>query len=176
MRDFKKAFTLIEMMISITILSIMMLYLYRTNASLHLSNANLKQEADNVQKLQKLKQVIYLDFLSAVHDGNNSITIINREKNEDFVSFMSKHSIHQRINPYITYIVKNKKLYRLESFKQIKDFEISSEQEFVADNLGDVEIFRVYTSNDSKKNEHLIHVKFKNKQKFLFKINSLNIK
>lgn len=173
MRNFTKAFTLIEMMISITILSIMMLYLYKTNATLHLSNDNLKEESHNVQKLQKIKQVIYLDFLSAVHDGNSSIIVINREKNEDFVSFMSKHSIHQRVNPYLTYIVKNKKLYRLESLKQIKDFEISTEEEFELDSLGDVEIFRLYKSKENKKNEYLLHIKFNDQQKVILKINSL---
>jgi len=173
MRNFKKAFTLIEMMISITILSIIMLYLYKTNAALHLSNANLKNEAHKVQRVQKMKQTIYLDFLSAVYDGNSSIIITKREKNEDFVSFMSKHSLHQRINPYITYIVKNKNLYRLESLKKIKDFEISSDQEFVPDSFGDVEIFRVYKSKNDKKNDYLVHIKFKNKEEILLNINSL---
>ena len=164
---FKKAFTLIEMMISITILSIMMLYLYKTNASLHLSNANLKQEAEAVQKIQKLKRVIYLDFLSEVEDANTSVK--NREKNEDFVSLMSKHSLHKRINPYITYIVKEKKLYRLESLKRIVDYEIASDSEFEVDSLGDVLIFRVYKTKNTKINNYLIHIKFKNLQEILLK-------
>lgn len=165
----KKAFTLIEMMISITILSIMMLYLYKTNASLHLSNANLKKEAEALQKIQKLKRVIYLDFLSAVEDANTSITITKREKNEDFVSLMSKHSLHKRINPYITYIVKEKKLYRLESLKKIVDYEIASDSEFDIDTIGEVNIFRVYKSKDIKKHAYLIHTKFKSMEEILLK-------
>ena len=165
----KKAFTLIEMMISITILSIMMLFLYKTNATLHISNANLKKEAEAVKKIQKLKRVIYLDFLSAINDNNTSVRIQKREKNEDFVSLMSKHSLHQRINPYITYIVKDKKLYRLESLKKIVDYEIASDSEFDIDMIGEVIIFRVYNSKDRKKHAYLIHIKFKSMQEVLLK-------
>jgi len=172
MKQSKQAFTLIEMMISITILSIMMIFLYQTNATLHLSNANLKNESEALTKIQKIKQVVYLDFLSAVNDANNSISILQRDKKEDFVSFMSKHSLHQRINPYITYIVKDKKLYRLESLEKISTVEISSEQAFDIDSLGEVDIFRLYKAKTKTSTDYLAHIKFHNKQEILLKIHS----
>ena len=166
----KQAFTLIEMMISITILSVMMIFLYQTNATLHLSNANLKQETQALTRIQKIKKVVYLDFLSAVNDTNNSVTIIARDKKEDFVSFMSKHSLHQKINPYITYIVKEKQLYRLESLEKISEYEISSEQSFTVDRLGEMEIFRVYKSKNNKENAYLVHIKPSGSDMILLKI------
>jgi len=165
----RAAFTLIEMMIAITILSIMMLFLYKSYANLNISNSNLKQETNRLLKIQKIKKVIYLDFLTALY---HSTTIINREKNEDFVVLQTSHSIHQRFNPYVTYIVKYKKLYRLESLKKIAEYELASDSEFDIDYIGEVNSFRFYKSKE--KEIFLVHIDFKNMDEILLKIKPLN--
>ncbi|MFK5937055.1 MAG: prepilin-type N-terminal cleavage/methylation domain-containing protein [Sulfurimonas sp.] len=165
----RPAFTLIEMMISITILSIMMLFLYKSYANLNISNSNLKQETSRLLKRQEIKKVIYLDFLTALY---HSTIITNREKNEDFVVLQSTHSLHRRFNPYISYMVKNKKLYRLESLKKFTEYELASDSEFDIDYIGEVNSFRLY---QSKENEmFLVHIDFKNRDEILLKINPLN--
>lgn len=169
----RAAFTLIEMLIAISIFAVMMLYLYKTYSSLNISNDNLKVEVNAIEKLQRIKKVIYLDYTLALYKPQGMISIDSRERREDFVHFQSSHSIHKRINPYIVYMVKNQKLYRLESLKKITSYEISSDAEFDVDCLGEVNSFRVYKSTH-KELAYLIEVNFKKMGNILLKVKPLN--
>jgi len=163
---YKKAFTLIEMMIAISILSIMMLFLYRSNASVNKSNTFYKREVNKLTSLELKKKILFLDFSLMLNKSN---MIINQDKKTDLIFFQTTHSLHRRVNPFIAYIVKNKKLYRLESLKKLK-YPLDVESKFDIDYLGLVDIFRVYKQKDT----FLIHIKFKNRDEILFKVVSLN--
>lgn len=167
----KSAFTLIEMMVSIVILSIMITFLYQSYASLNLSNDVLKKEVKGISDIQKMKKVIYLDFSLALH---NSTKIQNRGKNEDAVFLQSSNSVHKRLNPYIAYMVKQNKLYRLESLKKIESYDLAADAEFDVDYLGEVDSFRVYESSKSKKEIYLVHVDFKTLDEMIMKVKVLN--
>jgi len=173
MKKHRAAFTLIEMLIAISIFSIMMLYLYNTYASLNISNENLKTEVQKIQKIQRIKKVVFLDFTLALFDPRGVIRISNRDKQEDFVFFQSSHSLHRRINPYITYIVKNEKLYRLESLKKLDSYEMPSDAAFDVDELGEVKSFRVYKTT-KKTQSYLVAIDFKSMDDILLKVNPLN--
>jgi len=148
----------------------MMLFLYKSYSSLNSSNKILKKETEIIVSSQKLKKIIYLDFSLALY---KSVSINNREKKEDFVSFETSNSIHKRYNPYIAYIVKNKKLYRLESLKKFAGYDLGVDSEFDVDFLGEVNSFRVYKS--SNKNEtYLINIDFKNLDDLLLKVKVFN--
>ena len=168
----RKAFTLIELMISIVILTILMLFLYKSYAGLNKSNALLSKEVQKISKVELLKEVIYKDFSVAGQTDTNrsSIVILNQSKKEDVVFFQTSNSIHKRINPYVAYFVKDKRLYRLESLKPFTEYPLVADSEFVADDLGEVEIFRVYKSKDVKKATYLFHARFENSQEILLKI------
>jgi prepilin-type N-terminal cleavage/methylation domain-containing protein len=167
----RKAFTLIELMISISILSIMMLYLYQSYASLNRSNVIVEKEVEGLLGTQKLKKVLFLDFTLAL---SQSVLIQNRETNEDFVFLQSTYSIHKRFNPYIAYIVKENKLYRLESLKKFQTYELSADSVFDVDFIGKVDSFRVYKSSSSEKESYLLDVDFKNMEDLILKVNVLN--
>lgn len=171
MKSIKAGFTLIELMVSISILSIMMLFLYKSYASLNASNIIVKKESLTISKTMELKKVIFLDFSLAMA---NSIKVQNREKNEDFVSFQSSNSLHRRYNPYIAYIVKENRLYRLESLREFKNYYLNIDNKFDIDYLGEVESFRVYKSSDRKKELYLTHIDFKGMQNILLKTKVLN--
>jgi len=171
MRLRRKGFTLIELLIAISILSIMMLFLYKSYAALNDSNRVLKRELSSITNIQNIKKIIYLDFSLALF---NTTKIDNRDKKEDFVFLQSSHSIHKRYNPYVTYIVKEKKLYRLESLKKISTYELPAESEFVIDYLGEVNSFRLYKSLDKTKEFYLVHIDFKRMENLLMKIKVLN--
>ncbi len=171
MRLSRGGFTLIELMVSISILSVMMIFLYKSYASLNFSNKILKTELSTLTDVQKLKKVLYLDFSLALRD---STQIQHREEVEDFVILQSSNSIHKRYNPFITYIVKEKKLYRLESLKNLSSYELGPESEFDVDYLGDVKSFRVYKSSSPKNELYLVHIDFINLEDILLKINVLN--
>ncbi len=171
----RKAFTLIELMVSITILSVMMLFLYKSYASLNRSNSFYKAELNHIKSEKLKKRVIFMDLSLALV---NSMKIINQDKNEDVLFLQSSNSIHKRYNPYIAYILKDKRLYRLESLKEFKEYPLSSDSEFYADDFGEVESFRVYKS--TKKIDktipelYLVHIDFKSENDVLLKIKVLN--
>ena len=166
----KKAFTLIEMLISITILSIMMIFLYKSYALLNISNSFYKKELRSIKNLQLKKKVIFLDFSLALQGKTK---ILNQETIEDVVFMQSSNSVHKRFNPYIAYIVKDSKLYRLESLYEFKEYPLSFDNEFIVDYLGEVNSFRVYKSKDSTKESYLIHVEFKEDEEVLLKVKVL---
>ena len=166
----RKGFTLIEMMISIVILSIMMTFLYKSYASLNSSNMFYKNELDNIKSIQQIKKMVYLDFALIL---NNDARILNQERNEDVVMLQSSSSFHRKYNPYITYFVKDSRLYRLESLKAFLEYPLNFDNEFTADDLGEVSSFRVYKSNGEAK-AYLINIKFKKSEDILVKVNKLH--
>ncbi len=171
MRVARSGFTLIELMVSISILSIMMIFLYQSYSSINSSNKNLKNEIRVITDVQKLKKVIYLDFSLALH---KSVKILNQDAKEDVLFFQSSNSVHKRYEPYIAYIVKKGRLYRLESLQEFKEYPLAMNSEFDVDYLGDVNSFRVYKSINDKKELYLVHIKFKNIEDILLKVKVLN--
>lgn len=170
----RKAFTLIEIMISIVILSILMLFLYKSYSSLNRSNMQYLKEVKKIQKLEKIKKTIYLDFLLSRF---GSVKILNQSKTEDIIFLQSRHSVHDRIEPYIAYIVKDKKLYRIESLKEFTTYPLAAESEFDADFLGKVNKFRFYINGTtSKYKKFLIDCDFEKMNDILLKIRPLNEK
>ena len=165
----RRGFSLIELLIAITILSIMMLFLYKSYASLNHSNSFYKKEVTSLEYEKQIKKIIFLDFSLAV---NNSIAILNQEKKEDIVLMQSSNSLHKRYNPYIAYIMRNSKLYRLESLKRLT-YPLSMDSEFSVDYIGKVDGFRVYKSSKEIENVFLVHVNFKNEDDVLLKIKVL---
>jgi prepilin-type N-terminal cleavage/methylation domain-containing protein len=159
----RKGFTLIELMISVSIISMIMLFLYKSYASLNKSNEVYKKEVAHIKKVELIKKVIFLDFILSLP---KSIDILNQEKNEDVVFLQSSNSMHNRFNPFVAYIVKNSKLYRLESLKKFISYPLDVDTEFSIEYFGEVESFRVYESN----NKYLVHVDFKNEKDILLKV------
>ena len=167
----RKAFTLVEMMVAVSIFSIMVLFLYKSYASLNASNVILGDELNNIEKKQEFQKVIFLDFSLALH---NTVKIEVRDTDEDFVALQSSHSLHRRFLPYIAYIVKNGILYRLESLKRFQEYQIGYDHEFDVDLLGEVKNFRVYKSKNKEGESYLIDIDFKEKEDITLKVNVLN--
>jgi len=104
----KKAFTLIEIIISIFLFSIVMLFLYKTTSNLRLNNKNLKQ---NYNKNTNLNKTIYLlknDIICA-----SSIKIKNEKQK---LTLKTTSSIHKNTNPTVIWkLLKNNSLVRVEN-------------------------------------------------------------
>jgi len=167
----RKAFTLIELLISIMILSILMLFLYKSYAGLNRSNKIISKEIQKIRNHQLIKKTLYMDFSLAL---KNSVMILNQDRKNDVVFMQSSHSLHKRINPYVAYILKDKKLYRLESLKPYKEYPLASDTEFASDYLAEVKSFRVYASNGKSKNFYLLHILFADKEELILKVKLLN--
>ena len=165
----RKAFTLIEILIAITILSIMMLFLYKSYSSLNVSNDFYKNEYVQIKNTYLKKKVFFLDFALS---HKETTKIINQDIKKDVVFMQSSNSVHKRHNPYIAYIVENSKLYRLESLHEFTDYPLNVGDEYVADYLGEVNSFRVYASKDDNLS-YLVHVDFKKDEDILLKTKAL---
>jgi len=165
----KKAFTLIEILIAITILSIMMLFLYKSYSSLNLSNRFYKDELGQIKSGYLKKKVLFLDLSLAYQEKTN---ILNQDPKEDVLFMQSANSIHRRHNPYIAYIVHDSRLYRLESLHQFKEYPLSTAGEYVADDLGEVISFRIYRSKEDE-GAYLVHADFKEDEDILLKVKAL---
>jgi len=167
----KKAFTLIELVVATIILSILMVFLYRSYADLNRVNKTYTKSADHLREEELIKKTFYLDLLLA---GKESIVIQQIDKQFDFISFMTRHSIHRRINPYVSYIVKEKVLYRLESLQQIKSLDINRDIAYDIDKIGEVKKLKLFGTRDNKKEYFLLDLELIEKPKILFKIKVLN--
>ena len=138
----RRAFTLLELMIAISLLSIIMLYLYQTLSTLQTGNSFYGERLDRAEKQQKILRTLYLDL--ALSD-NQIVTIVNEEKDHDIVLMRSLNSVHGRIKPYIGYIFNDNGLFRIESSDKL-EYPLSRDLEMQVDYLGDYRQFRIYRS------------------------------
>jgi prepilin-type N-terminal cleavage/methylation domain-containing protein len=163
------AFTLMELLISIMILSILMLALYKAYDALNMSNKTYKKKSQSIKALTVKKRTIYLDFALSV---KGSFKHLDQEPKKDIVTFASINSIHKRYKPYITYFTKNEKLYRIESLQMISEYPFASDIIADVDEIGDVKKFKVFKSNKSE--SYLIDARFKDANNILLKVKVLD--
>jgi len=166
----KKGFTLIEMMIAITIFSMVALFLYKSYANLSKQNHKYQKITKKIEYAKKLKKILYLDFTLSL---DNNVTIVHQDTKTDTVILQTSNSIHNRINPFVAYFVKNGNLYRMESFSKLSYRKLGNAVGSL-DKLGKVSIFQLYKALKKEKSAtikhlYLLHVKFQN-QEILYKI------
>ncbi len=171
----KNAFSLIEMLVSISILAIMMLYLYKSYASLNMSNDIYKTKVKKLLDINSITKTLLLDFSLALPE---SIKIIKQEENEVLIRMQTLNSKHRNFSPYLMYMVKNDKLYRLESLKDFSSASFSFNDVLNIDEVAEVQRFRVYKYIKIVKRIYtefyLIDIKFKEEKQILFKVKALN--
>ncbi len=162
----RSAFTLIEMMISVSILAIIMVFLYKSLELLDFSNKKYGNKVEQLKSAKALKQMLYLDLSLSKYA---SLNIESLDKKFDNIYFESTHSIHSRISTHISYIVSNKHIYRVESLNKL-EIPLRGDEDADVDDLGEVDIFRVYNS----KTHNLVHIKQHNSNDILIKVRRLN--
>lgn len=105
-------FTLVEILVSISIFSIVILFLHRTLDMTQKSNKFYSNKLTQKQKENNVKKVFFLDL---IHKNNKLSTKNDREKNS-IVKFKSTNTYHNPFYENITYLVsKEKNLLRIES-------------------------------------------------------------
>lgn len=151
----KQGFTLIEVVISIALISLLILSSYRSIATLKKSNEVYENSFNTVEKTTKIYKTLFFDLtqskdVSLISQKTSDILIDDKNK-FDQLNAQTEHSHFGIINPYIAYIVKDKRLYRLESNKKIPytidyDFLKYIKFEIVA---VDIKRFKVFASENS---------------------------
>jgi prepilin-type N-terminal cleavage/methylation domain-containing protein len=153
----KKSFTLIEMLISISLFGIIIVFLYDTLELSQKSNQFFTEKIELSQKEINIKKVLFNDIINA------SIINIFEDKNKNFIITMkSKNIYHKAFYNYITYIVSKKNnLLRIEhkhKYNKGKN-SLRTDDKYIDIVLKDIEIFKVI------KNTKEIIIAFKTKNK-----------
>jgi len=161
----RRGFTLVEIIVAITIFSIAVLLLYRVTETLRISNASLEHHSSKIEGSNKLLEVMKLDFL---YTDDNQTTVLEG-RIYDAISFRSRHSLYGISNPYISYWVsKDKRLWRIESSLDL-NFTIKDEHLMYMkfDELkSDMAKFKVYDGNGTK----LLFLEEKEKEPLLLEL------
>jgi len=109
----KKAFTLIEVLITTILTSLLMLVLYGTINNLRHSNTFYEKKLDELDEKNKALTLLRNDIL-----GARKFTLIDNDpKNYSVLSLATQSSIYGIEYPFVIWLVmkENKKLIRLES-------------------------------------------------------------
>ena len=163
----RRAFTLIEMMIAITLFSVVMIFLYQSVASLGKSNRFYGDKLEVITTEQLLLKTLYLDLALSVP---NTDQIVSINKNEDIVLMQTSHIIHTHVMPYVAYFIKDKHLYRIESATKLT-YPFERDLNVVIDDFGEANSLRLYKNST----HFLLHINIDGKTDNLLKIRHLNI-
>ena len=150
----KKAFSLIEVLISIILFG--MVYLTITNILSYLktSNSFLKELYYKFDKNEKILKTLYMDLLEAYN-----VKIVKKDKNTCTLYILTNNSLYNLSQVYVIWYVNKGRLIRVESLdKRLLPLDkIGYMYDF-----GEVKIFRVF------KNKNRFFVFYKNDKSFYF--------
>ena len=146
----KRAFTLVEVVISIFLFSIMMIFLYKSVASLKLSNQIIKRHTQNDKIISKTISLMREDILKGYKIYTSSLQ-------KDILSLKTLNSIHQIAKPLVKWMLIKNHLIRVE-----RNYEIF----FVNDTTLKCKDFRVLLSK--KKDKILIFLKLMDNKEFIY--------
>lgn len=177
----KSAFTLIEVMISVTLLVIIMLFLTSSSATLKKGYELLsKKEEKNLNRF-KVTELLYYDFLQS------SIINITPSKYYDTIHLKTKSTLFQKDEPFVSYTVikRNNTLIRMESDHNIT-LPIHNDDVYKIEYINvleDVEEFKInlpnVEDNTTAIDKLILSIFPKNKTPIIFElglINSVEIK
>jgi len=165
MKNIKKAFTLLEVLISITLFSIIVIFLFQSLDISQKSNNFYSNQLELKQNDNSLKKMFFLDF---VHNDSN-ITAPFDSENNSILTFKSSNTYHNPFYNYITYFVsKESNLIRIESKEKFENNKLSDmffDTCYIDIVAKDIIKFKL----DKKKKS--IYIKQKEKEDILFSIN-----
>ena len=140
----RRAFTLIELMVSITLTVIVVLFLYKALSNQEIANATLTKNAGEIERKAKLYELLFRDLSQASQVRVEPVF----NKNYKILFLKTTNSIHEIPEPYVAYFVydTNRTLVRLESAYPLKfPVELEKIKYIFADPLvSQVDSFLVY--------------------------------
>jgi len=160
MPQMQRAFTLVEVLISITLLSLVLLALYKSADLMRSSNKHLYHYLQKSTMSLKGAKTLYKDLMYADHN----ISINTEEKFHRLTLYNTGHSLHGLAQAKVVWLVykKDNTLLRIEGGIPLKSEE-RVEIDVIAKNL---ELFKVYKSK--KKNKILAMIQIAGQAPQLF--------
>jgi type II secretory pathway component PulJ len=143
----KKTFTLLEVLISIILLSLVLMALYRSADILRASNKNLFHYLERSSNIIKGANTLYLDILQS----NGRLTITHLKKYHRIEIENSRHSLHGLYKCKVIWLVykENNTLLRLEGNKY--NLPLKEDDNIAIDKITEnMEIFNIYKNKKKK--------------------------
>ena len=168
MKNRKFAFTLIEVLISITLLSLVLMALYRSADILRNSNLHLFKYLEKSTYTLKGSKTLYMDLM---HSDDN-ITINKDNKFHRLTINHTTHSIHGLNSVKVIWLVYKEKntLLRIEGGNY--HLPLKSEERVEIDTItAHLELFKIYKSK--KKTKILAMIKTKGQEPQIFMIQNI---
>ncbi len=165
---YRKSFTLIEVLISIVLLLIIVVFLYETLDISEKSNKFFHQKLEKQIVKTDIKDIFFKDILSSYVED------IDIKKEDMIFSFKSSNTYHNAFYENITYLVsKENNLLRIESQKKFRKDKLYDEffnkafVDIIAHNVMKFKVIR----KDTK--EYVVYLKFKDESDMMFILKSM---
>ena len=158
----RKAFSLVEMIISVILLGIIVVFLYETVSNLEQTNRIFSNNENSLSKKERILDLLYEDIFLA-----NSLEI--KGTDNSLVSIQTSNTLFDIAQPNVTWLVVREKntLLRFESTKEFEKMSSDNSDYYHISKVGEnCEIFKVYQSN--KKENILIHIQFKDQEPMVY--------
>lgn len=158
----KKAFTLIELLISIFLLGLIVNFLYSAIDNLQKTNIMFDTKSQTFINKQKLLDLLYDDIFSA-----QSVKIDGLKDTQ--IDLLTSNSLFDIEYPYVTWLIskENDTLLRFESTQAFNSMTSDNSNLFHISKVGEnCERFHIYQSKDQ--NNILINVKFKDEEPLVY--------
>lgn len=159
----KRGFTLIEIILSIFLFSIIMMFLFKATSNLKHNNTNFQKSISKDSQELKTIELLKKDLILA----NNKVKIINKDKDRTIITFQTRNSIYNISKPYVTWrVLKNSnKLIRVESKNKFTNENENYHLDTTKDNC---KVFQVYKG----KQGYLIYIKDKSNKEIISEVKS----
>ena len=167
----KKGFTLIEVLISLTLLSLVLMALYKSAEILRKSNIHLFDYLQKSTNSLKGSRTLLMDIMRA----DNNITINTEEKFHRLTLENTANSLYGQAQAKVVWLVykKDNTLLRVEG--GVYDIPLKSEQHVNIDIIAKhIELFKIYKSKT--KTKILVMIKVKNREPQIFMSQNLQLK
>lgn len=169
----KKAFTLLEVVISITLFMVLIIFVYKTLDQTKHSNKIFEKQTTSIKNSNRIYN-IFLEDIGEIPKTSKILSIsYDRDKNARLI-FTSNNTYHNPFYTNIVYLISsNDKLVRIES-KNKFEFEKTSyefyENAYIDVLLEDIEYFDI----KKDKNQFVLAIKQKDKKRVLYSTYLMN--
>jgi len=168
----KKSFTLVEMMISIVLFSIVMIFLYQALDITQKSNKFYKKKLSNFKSTSQLNKLLFEDITNA----NSNITLLQDKEDNTILQFKTSNLYHNPFYINITYLVtKENNLFRIESKiafnkKKIYNFIDNTYMDIIDTNITKFKV----SKNKKIKNNYIFYIEHQDKTNQIFSVSKIH--
>lgn len=149
----KRAFTLIEVLLSVSLISFVMIYMYKNITLMKQSNSFFETFYEDKSIDLLIHKTLFLDI-----SQSTEATIGEDKDQNSILTLRTKHSHFGIERPFVLYMLKNENLIRTESIKTLTSPLSSEELEFVKFEVAKkgVKVFKAFQSE--QKDDFLLRI------------------